>query len=109
MSKMIFAAAAVATLLAGQALAADKAESKSAQIPAAGVNFYSRAEVQDFYARITVAAKDVCRIDSKNKYVAESDTICVERAVADAVKSADRPLLTAVYQNASTTSVASNR
>ena len=94
MSKILLAAAAVATLMAGQALA----ETKTAEVPTANVNFNSRADVNSLFTRVELAAQSVCRTDSKNKYVAQPDRACVEQAVAQAVQSANRPMLTAAYQ-----------
>lgn len=105
MSKILIAAAAVATLMAGSAFAA---ETQSAAVSTAGVNFQSRAESEAVLTKIVAAAQEVCRIDSTNKYVAKSDTICVDRAVSGAVRSANRPQLTAAYQNASTSALAYN-
>jgi UrcA family protein len=94
MSKILLAAAAVATLLAGQALA----ETKTAAVPTGNVNFNSRADVNALYTRVELAAQSVCSYDSKNKYVAQPDRACVDQAVAKAVASANRPTLTAAYQ-----------
>ncbi len=103
MSKILIAAAVA--LLASSAFAG---ESKSVAVSTVGTDFHNRVEVQSFYSRISLAAQDACRIDSTNKYVASSDTDCVRRAISDAVKSADRPLLTAIYQNGNLTALASN-
>ncbi len=108
MSKLIFAAAALAALLDGQAVAAD---SHTVAVPTAGVNFNSQAEAQAFYVRVQNAAVRACQTDSTNRYVAQADRGCVEAAVASAVRSADRPLLTAAYQgapSASATAMATN-
>ncbi len=94
MSKILLAAAAVATLMTGQALA----ETRSAAVPTGNVNFNSRADVNALFTRVELAAQNVCRTDSKNRYVAQPDRACVEQAVAEAVQSANRPTLTAAYQ-----------
>jgi UrcA family protein len=94
MSKILLAAAAVATLFAGSAMA----ETKTTAVPTGNVNFNSRAEVNALFTRVELAAQSVCRTDSKNKYVAQPDRACVEQAVAHAVASANRPTLTAAYQ-----------
>jgi UrcA family protein len=94
MSKMIFAAAAAATLFAGAAMA----ETKSLAVPTNDVNFSSRTEVNALFTRVELAAQSVCRTDSKNRYVAMPDRDCVNQAVAQAVASANRPTLTAAYQ-----------
>ncbi len=94
MSKILFAAAAAATLFAGAAIA----ETKTAAVATGNVNFNSRAEVNQLFTQVELAAQSVCRFDSKNKYVAQPDRACVDRAVAQAVASANRPNLTAAYQ-----------
>jgi UrcA family protein len=93
MYKIMLAASAVA-LLAGPALA----ETKSAAVSTRNVDFANRAQVNTLYARVELAAQSVCRYDSKNKYVAAPDRACVDAAVAQAVRSANRPMLTAAYQ-----------
>ncbi len=94
MSKILLAAAAVATLFAGSAVA----ETKSAAVPTANVNFASRADMDVLVTKVEMAAQSVCSYNSKNKYVAQPDRACVEQAVAQAVASANRPTLTAAYQ-----------
>jgi UrcA family protein len=94
MSKILLAAAAVATLFAGSAMA----ETKSVAVPTGNVNFNSRTEVNALFTRVELAAQSVCRTDSKNRYVAAPDRACVDQAVAKAVASANRPTLTAAYQ-----------
>jgi UrcA family protein len=94
MSKILLAAAAVATLFAGSAMA----ETKTTAVPTGNVNFSSRADVNALFTQVELAAQSVCRTDSKNKYVAQPDRACVEKAVAQAVASANRPTLTAAYQ-----------
>ena len=94
MSKILIAAAAVATLFAGSAMA----ETKTAAVPTGNVNFNSRSDVNALFTRVELAAQTVCRTDSKNKYVAQPDRACVDQAVAQAVQSANRPTLTAAYQ-----------
>ena len=78
MSKILLAAAAVATLIAGSAMA----ETKSAAVPTGNVNFNSRADVNALVTKVELAAQSVCRYDSKNRYVAQPDRACVEQAVA---------------------------
>jgi UrcA family protein len=98
MTKMMFAAAAVAALLGGQAFAADA--STSVAVNTQGVNYNDRAAVQQLYTRINVAAVKACETPSQNRYIRQADQSCVDKAVADAVRKTDRPLLTAAYQGA---------
>lgn len=94
MSKILLAAATVATLFAGSAMA----ETKTTAVPTGNVNFNSRGDVNALFTQVELAAQSVCRYDSKNRYVAQPDRACVDRAVAQAVASANRPTLTAAYQ-----------
>lgn len=94
MSKILLAAAAVATLFAGSAMA----ETKTAAVPTGNVNFNSRADVNALFTKVELAAQSVCSYSSKNRYVAQPDRACVDRALAQAVASANRPMLTAAYQ-----------
>ena len=95
MSKMMFTAAVAAALLAGPALA----ETTQVLVRTAHVNFNDPAQVRDVYARINKAARDACTTPSDNKYVAQPDRDCMARAVADAVRATDKPLLTAAYNS----------
>ena len=95
MSKIMFAAAAVAALLAGPALA----ETTQVLVRTNAVDFNNRAQVQDVYARINDAARQACTTPSDNKYVATPDRECVARAVADAVRATNKPTLTAAYES----------
>lgn len=104
MSKILLAAAAVATLAASSAMA----ETKSAAVSTRGVDFTNRAEVTSLYTRVEAAAQSVCSYNSKNKYVAQPDRACMDRAVSQAVASANRPMLTAAYQSRSASAMATN-
>jgi UrcA family protein len=94
MTKLMFAAAAAA-LLAGPALA----ETTQIQVRITNVDFNNRAQVQDVYARINEAARQACTTPSDNKYVAAPDRECMARAVAEAVRATNKPLLTAAYDS----------
>ena len=99
MSKLFFAAAAVAAFgFAGQALAADQAA--PAQVVHAGnVNFHDQAAVKAFYVKLYRTAEAVCDSNSANPVFTQQDQLCVQRALANAVQSANRPMLTAMYRN----------
>ncbi len=95
MSKLMFTAAVAAALLAGPALA----ETTQVLVRTHHVNFNDPAQVREVYARINKAAQDACSTPSDNKYVAQPDRDCMARAVADAVRATDKPLLTAAYNS----------
>ena len=95
MSKMMLTAAVAAALLAGPALA----QTSQVMVRTHHVNFNDPAQVRDVYARINQAAREACTTPSDNKYVAQPERECVARAVADAVRSTDKPLLTAAFNS----------
>jgi UrcA family protein len=98
MTKSLFAAAAVLALAcAGQAAAEDALVAPTQAVSTANVNFRDQAAVKAFYNRIQIAAGQVCDSNSANPRVTQRDALCVRDAVAKAVRAADRPLLTAMY------------
>ena len=93
MTKLILAASA-AILIAGPAFAetARAAQDAPAQaVSAKGVDFMRRAEVRRFYAKLNGAARAVCNSGSA------VDASCQRQVMAEAVKTMDKPLLTALY------------
>ena len=101
MSKLLLAAAA-GLLIAGPALAetaqpVDLAPTQA--VSTRGVDFASRDQVKHFYAKLRGAALAVCDSGSANPRISQADATCVSRVMAEAVKSADKPVLTALYQS----------
>jgi UrcA family protein len=98
MTKTLFAAAAVLVLgFAGQASAGQAVAAPTQAVVTTGVDFRDQAAVRAFYARLETAAERVCDSNSANPRIAQRDRACVNKAVAQAVRAADRPLLTALY------------
>ena len=98
MTKSLFAAAALVALgLAGQASAAPNDDAPTQAVSTAHVDFRSEAAVRAFYRRIEAAAHDVCDSNSPNPRITQMDQACESRAVAQAIRAADRPMLTALY------------
>jgi UrcA family protein len=99
MSKLMFAAAAVA-LLSGPALAAPAVldQPQTATLDAGRVNYNDRAQVQTLYERINAAARDACSLRSADPLQAIPDRSCMDRAVAEAVRHINRPVLTAAFE-----------
>lgn len=95
MTKMLFAAAAIAALLSGQAMAD---EIHTAVVNTAGVDFNNRAQADHVYGRITATARDICSVNSPNPVLARPDAECMRQAVAQAVRNVNRPLVTAAYE-----------
>src|ERR1700749_4372220 len=93
----LFLAAAAAVLIAAPAFAAETQDAPAQAVSARGVNFSSKEQVRDFYAKLNVAAQSVCDSGSNAPRASTVDASCVRRVVADAVKVADKPVLTALY------------
>ncbi len=88
MTNLVLAAAA-ALILAGPAFAeAAKTDAPTATVSARGVDFSSQASVKPFYARLRAATLSVC----------ETDLSCTRKVMVSAVKAANKPVLTAMYQ-----------
>ncbi len=108
MSKLILAAAAALALagpafaqtaagrIAGQAQSNEATQSKF--VSARGVDFNDHAQVSALYTRLWSTAHAVCDSGSAPR-MAYADIGCARRALAEAVKTLDRPALTAMYEN----------
>jgi len=99
MTKLILAAAA-ALLIAGPALAetARTVEDAPAQaVSTKGVDFANREQVKHFYAKLRGAIAAVCDSGSVNPAFSRGDDACARQVTAQAVKSMDKPVLTALY------------
>jgi UrcA family protein len=66
-------------------------------LPTSRVDFSDPAQAKAFYAKVKRAAAEVCTAPSFSSTISRPDAECVSHAVAEAVKNADRPLLTAAY------------
>ncbi len=101
MTKMILAATAALFVggFAGAAFAAPVQDTPAQAVSVAGVNFNDRTDVQKVYTRINRAARVACDSNSANPVIAQADQICAKRAVAEAVATLNRPVLTAMYEN----------
>jgi UrcA family protein len=96
MTKLLLAASA-ALILAGPAFAQTAADQAPTQaVSTRGVDFANKAEVRHFYAKLRGAAQAVCSSGSVNA----TDATCVRQVMASAVQVANKPVLTAMYDNA---------
>ena len=98
MTKLILAASA-ALLIAGPALAdtvraADGAPTLA--VSTKGVDFSNPAQVKQFYAKLRGAIASVCDAGS-NANFARENAACASAVTAQAIKAADKPMLTALY------------
>ena len=111
MTKLILAASA-AILIASPALAASAVpddQTPSQVVSMRNVDFANPAQVKHFYAKLRGAAVAVCDSNSANSAITRFDARCVVEVMAQAVKVADKPMLTAMYDNANSGSAKSNR
>jgi UrcA family protein len=67
-----------------------------------GVDFADQGQVGRLYVRLKRAADQACSTESADRHLARPDQACVAAALAQAVRGADQPLLTAAYQADST-------
>jgi UrcA family protein len=97
MSKSAFASLAILAFgaVAGQAFAED---APTAVVKISNVNFSDTAAVDRFYVQLKRTAEQVCDSNSANPRIAQLDQLCVRRALSNAVRTVDRPTLTARYQ-----------
>ncbi len=99
MTKLLLAAGA-AVLIAGPALAAEaQADAPAKAVSTRGVDFSNGEQVRQFYFKLHVAAQAVCDAGSPVPRAFATDARCVRQVVADAVKAADKPMLTALYNS----------
>jgi UrcA family protein len=91
-------AAGAAVLIAAPAFAAETpAEAPAKSVSTRGVDFSNQAQVRAFYNKLNAAAQAVCDAGSPVPRAWAIDAGCVRQVVADAVKAADKPVLTALY------------
>ena len=99
MTKLLLAAGA-AVLIAVPAFAAEtQADAPTRAVSTRGVDFSNKEQVRRFYIRLNSAARAVCDAGSPVPRFFATDARCVRQVVADAVKAADKPVLTALYNS----------
>jgi len=110
MSKSLLLALAASAVLAAPAMAyqlksqVDGDQVRVQHMSLTKVDFNDPRQAKAFYRQVKRAAVDVCTIPSISSSISRPDAECVSRAVADAVKAASRPLLTAAYDSDLTSS-----
>ena len=95
--------------LTSPALAAPHSNATRAAVVVAGVDFNNGSATRGVYEQMKAAATSVCSTYIESAHVTDVDTVCVQRALADAVRSADRPQLTAMNNNDSDSRYAARR
>jgi UrcA family protein len=95
-------ALAACAILPGAVQAKDQDVTVSAQVSTAGLDLSQPAAARELYGRLHKAAFNVCgtgnRLDLKPLGPIEFEG-CVQKALGDSVRSANRPQLTKVYLN----------
>ena len=105
MTKLLLAASA-AILIATPALAGGIVSNDDIPrqaVSARNVDFANPAQVKHFYAKLRGAAVAVCESNAVvSSPAAQLDRACIGQAMSQAVKTLDKPVLTAMYDNAQT-------
>jgi UrcA family protein len=98
-ARSVLGAAAVAcTLLAGNVAAKDHKVIVAIHVSTQGLDLRQPAGAQQFYTRLQHAAWVVCTHGNRVDLAPPADPEgCYERALGDAIRSANVPLLTQVY------------
>ena len=99
MSKMILAAVA-ALALAAPAMAQTIDAAPTQTLATSSVNFSDPAAVKQFYGKLYQAAATVCDSGSAMPRAAQTDISCMRDVMAQAVRAANKPVLTATYDSA---------
>ena len=98
-ARSVLGAAAVAcTLLAGNVAASDHGITVAIHVSTQGLDLSQPAGAQQFYTRLQHAARVVCTHGNQVGLAPSPDPEgCYEKALGDAIRSANVPLLTRVY------------
>ena len=98
-ARSVLGAAAVAcTLLAGNVAASDHRITVAIHVSTQGLDVSQPAGAQQFYTRLQHAARLVCTHGNQVGLAPSPDPEgCYEKALGDAIRSANVPLLTRVY------------
>jgi UrcA family protein len=91
-------AAFACTLFAGNVSAANHEFIVAIKVSTKGVDVSQLAGAQKFYQRLQFAALEVCKPDVRVALEPVADPKgCTEKALGDAIRSANQPLLTQIY------------
>jgi len=94
----VLGAALACALFAGNVAAKDQEFTVAYRVSAQGLDLTQTAGAQEFYSRLKQAAQVVCthgmRVDLKP---VANENACYEKALGDAIRTVNLPLLTQVY------------
>ena len=98
-ARSVLGAAAIAcTLFAGNVVAGDHGVTVAIHVSTQGLDLSQPAGAQMFYTRLEYAARVVCTHGNRVGLQPSPDPkSCYEKALGDAIRSANMPLLTQVY------------
>jgi len=92
------AVAIAGTVFAGNVSAQGHNVTVAIQVSSQGLDLHQPADAQKFYARLQHAADVACTHGNRVDLKPSSDPVgCYEKALADAIRSANLPLLTEAY------------
>jgi len=99
MTKLLLAVSA-AVLISVPAIAAEtQTDAPVKVVSTRGVDFSNQAQVRQFYVKLHTAAQTACDAGSPVPRAYAVDAGCVRQVVASAVKVADKPILTALFNS----------
>lgn len=100
MTKLLLAATA-AILIAAPAFAETVQDDAHTQaVSTRSVDFSNKAQVKHFYVKLQGAAAAVCDPGSVMTSLSPADARCVRQVMSEAVKTVNKPVLTAMYNSA---------
>jgi UrcA family protein len=95
---LVGAAAVVCTLFVVNVSAKEKIVAVSVRVSAAGLDLSQPADARTFYTRLLNAARLVCKGGTRVDLVPSDDPIrCAQQALGEAVRAANKPLVTQLY------------
>ena len=95
---LIGAATVVCAMFAGNVPAHEKIVTDSVQVSHAGLDLSQAADAQKFYTRLKNAAWLVCTAGTRVDLLPSVDPVrCYEKALGDAVRATNKPMVTQIY------------
>jgi UrcA family protein len=108
--RTVLGAVAACTLFVGGAAAADHIVPVATQVSTRGLDLSQPADAQTFYTRLQNAAWMVCTRGTRADLLPADDLKgCYEKALGDAVRATNRPMVTQIYLGSHTLQEAAAR
>jgi UrcA family protein len=97
-SVLVAAAAVASVLIAGNVAAKDRTVTVAIHVSAQGLQLNQPADARRFYFRLQLAATVACTHGNRVDLAPPPDPVsCYEKALGDAIRSANLPMLTQIY------------